>query len=179
MGRRQFDPRQFKHVPQSVRSPKASQSSLWHEIGGGHELDRKRHWWLLLYESGDLRTEADSLPNNVKKDWTCVDQYQSWAELWNYSNEGLQLSPYCDWHFVYLDEAYQKAFGGGVSKSTPHRSPLYVYSDAGQSMVTGYQVTDLLREIPQDPTKMYYEPKHFLYLPVHVEVMDIIKTQLA
>ena len=46
-------------------------------------------------------------------------------------------------------------------------------------MVTGYQVTDLLREIPQDPTKMYYEPKHILYLPVHVEVMDIIKTQLA
>ena len=51
--------------------------------------------------------------------------------------------------------------------------------DAEQSMVTGNQVTDLLREIPHDPTKMYYEPKHSLYLAVHVEVMDIIETQLA
>ena len=54
-----------------------------------------------------------------------------------------------------------------------------MYSDAGQSMVTGNQVTDLLREIPHDPTKMYYEPKHIIYLPVHVEVMEIIETQLA
>ena len=46
-------------------------------------------------------------------------------------------------------------------------------------MVTGNQVTDLLREIPHDPTKMYYEPRHVLYLPVRVDIMDIIETQLA
>ena len=47
------------------------------------------------------------------------------------------------------------------------------------STCTGNQVTDLLREIPHDPTKMSYEPRHILYLPVRVDVMDIIETQLA
>ena len=46
-------------------------------------------------------------------------------------------------------------------------------------MVTGNQVTDLLREIPHDPTRMTYEPQHVLYLLVHVDVMDIIETQVA
>ena len=88
--------------------------------------------------------------------------------------------PTANWRFYYLDESYQKSFGGGgVSPSTPHRSPICVYSDVGQSTVTGNQVTDLLREIPHDPTKMSYEPRHILYLPVRVEVMDIIETQLA
>ena len=54
-----------------------------------------------------------------------------------------------------------------------------MYSNAGQSRVTGNQVTDLLREVPYDPTKMTYEPRHILYLPVRLEVMDIIETQVA
>ena len=54
-----------------------------------------------------------------------------------------------------------------------------MYSSAGQSMVTGNQVTDLLREIPHDPTRMTYEPRHVLYVPVRVDVMDIIETQVA
>ena len=54
-----------------------------------------------------------------------------------------------------------------------------MYSDVGQSTVTENQITDLLREIPHDPSKTYYEPKHILYLPVRVDVMDIIETQLA
>ena len=66
-----------------------------------------------------------------------------------------------------------------MNSTTPHRTPLYVYSDVDQSTVTGNQVTDLLREIPHDPTKMSYEPRHILYLPVRVDVMDIIETQLA
>ena len=66
-----------------------------------------------------------------------------------------------------------------MNSTTPHRTPLYVYSDVGQSTVTGHQVTDLLREIPHDPTKMSYEPRHILYLPVRVDVMDILETQLA
>ena len=131
------------------------------------------------YTNGNLRTEADSILDDVQRDWTYIDNQRTWTEFFGYSNEGLKLSPYCSWRFVYLDEAYHKAFGGGVSTSTPHRSPLYVYSDSGQSMVTGNQVTDLLREIPHNPTKMYYEPRHILYLPVRVEVMDIIETQLA
>ena len=46
-------------------------------------------------------------------------------------------------------------------------------------MITGNQVTDLLREIPHDPTKMTYEPRHILYLPVRGNAMDIIETQVA
>ena len=131
------------------------------------------------YTNGNLRTEADAMPDDVKRDWTNIDQYRTWTEFWSYSNEGLQLSPYTNWRFVYLDEAYQKAFGGSSSISTPHRSPLYVYSSAGQSMVTGNQVTDLLIEIPHDPTRMTYEPRHVLYVPVRVDVMDIIETEVA
>ena len=54
-----------------------------------------------------------------------------------------------------------------------------MYSSAGQSMVTGNQVTDLLREIPHDPTRMTYEPRHVLYVPVRMDVMDIIETEVA
>ena len=108
-----------------------------------------------------------------------MDEYRTWSELFGYANEGLHLSSYCNWRFVYLDEACHHAFGGTVSSTTPHRSPPYVYSDVGQSTVTGNQVTDLLREIPHDPTKMSYEPRHILNLPLHVDVMDIIETQLA
>ena len=56
---------------------------------------------------------------------------------------------------------------------------MYVYSNAGQSMVTGNQVTYLMREIPHDPTRMTYEPQHILYLPVRVDVKDIIEMQVA
>ena len=80
---------------------------------------------------------------------------------------------------MYLDEAYQQAFGGSLSMTTSLRSPLYVYWNAGESRVTGNQVTDLLREIPHDPNKMTYEPRHILYVPVRLEVMDIIETQVA
>ena len=53
--------------------------------------------------NGNLRSEADSVPNNIEKDWTYEDDYRSWTELWSYLNEGLQLSTYCNWCFVYLD----------------------------------------------------------------------------
>ena len=154
------------------------------EVLFGTKLVEAMNWigtdgHFFYYTNGNLRSEADSVPDDVQRDWPNVDQYRSWSELWNYSYEGLQLSPYCDWRFVYLDEAYHKAFGGTVVSKTPHRSPIYVYSDVGQSMITGHQVTDLLREIPHDPTKMTYEPKHVLYPPVRVQFIDIIETRLV
>ena len=121
----------------------------------------------------------DKVPDVYYRDWNQTSGVGAWNPFWVYNSEGLQLSSYCNWRFVYLDESYQKTFGGTVSNVTPHRTPLYVYSNAGRSTVTGNQVTDLLREIPHDPTKMYYEPKHILYLPVRVDVMDIIETQVA
>ena len=121
----------------------------------------------------------DTVPSGAQRDWVKGSGNNDWSLFWIYTNEGLQLSSYCNWRFYYLDESYQKAFGGSLSTTTPHRSPLYVYTNAGQSMVTGNQVTDLLREIPHDPTMMTYEPAHIVYLPVRSEIVDIIETQVA
>ena len=122
----------------------------------------------------------DKTPDTFHRDWSQSHGDGAWNPFWIYTNEGLRLGSYANFRFYNLDEAYQKAFGGGgVSDSVPHRTPLYVYSNVGQSMVTGNQVTDLLREIPHDPSKMSHEPEHILYLPVRVDVMDIIETQVA
>ena len=131
--------------------------------------------------SGNLIKEFvdDKVPSGHQKDWSESGGDGSWNPFWVYTNEGLQLSSYSNWRFVYLDESYQKAFEGTVNGTTPHRTPLYVYSHVGQSTITGNQVTDLLREIPHDPSKMSYGPRHILYLPVRVDVMDIIETQLS
>ena len=94
--------------------------------------------------NGNLRSEADSVPDDIEKDWTYKDDYRSWTELWTYLNEGLQLSAYCNWRFVYLDGAYQKAFGGSLSNTITPRTPMYLYSNVGRSMITGKRLTDLL-----------------------------------
>ena len=77
---------------------------------------------------GNLMTEAPTISMDVKKDWKHVDQYRSWTELWNYTNEGLQLSSYCNWRFIYVDKSYQMAFRGEnetVIVSAPPRGPMY------------------------------------------------------
>ncbi len=53
----------------------------------------------------------------------------------------LKLSCFCNWRFTNMDEAFTAAFG--VKHNT-----LYMYSNVGQSQVTGHHVTDLLREVP-------------------------------
>ena len=155
--------------PEVVFGPKLVEAMNWIE----------KDFYDFYYTSGNLRNEADVVPNDVKRDWSNVNQFRTWSELFGYTYEGLQLSSYCNWRFVYLDEAYHKAFGGTVASTTPHRNPVYVYSNVGQSMITGNQVTDLLRKIPHDPTKTTYEPRHILYLPVRSNAIDIIEKQVA
>ena len=141
--------------------------------------------WLLKDQNGnwDLHGNlvkeipSDKTPDSIPMDWQKGSDINNWSNFWIYTNEGLRLSVFCNWRFYYLDQSYQKTFG--VGSALPNRSPLYIYSDVGQSMVTGNQVTDLLREIPHDPTRMTYEPRHVLYVPVRVDVMDIIETQVA
>ena len=131
---------------------------------------------------GNLMTEADYISKDVKKDWTHVDLYRSWTDIWNYASEGLHLGSYCNWRFINLDESYRKAFGGvseTVIVSAPPRGPMYLYSNVGRSTIMGNRVTDLLREIPHDPTKMSYEPLHIHYKQVRSNLVDIIETQLA
>ena len=131
---------------------------------------------------GNLMTEADSISKDVNKDWKHVDQYRSWTELWNYANEGLQLSSYCNWHFIHLEESYRMAFEGvneTVIVSAPPRGPIYLYLNVGRSTIMGNRVTDLMRAIPHDPTKMTYEPLHIYYKRVRSNLVDIIETQVA
>ena len=59
------------------------------------------------------------------------------------------------------------------------RPPLYLYSNVGRSMITGSRVTDLLREVPHDPTKVTFKPTHIQYKPVRSNVLDIVEVQLA
>ena len=137
---------------------------------------------------GNLMTEADTITKDFKKDWSMPsgvpvgERFGSWAEIWKYGNDGLQLSSYCNWRFINLDESYRQAFGG-VSEtalvSAPPRGPMYLYSNVGRSTIMGNRVTDLLREIPHDLTKMSYEPLHVQYKPVRSNFVDIIETQLA
>ena len=60
---------------------------------------------------GNLMSEADAISKDVRKDWSMppgpVDQrFGSWSEIWNYTDDGLQLSSYCNWRFINLDESY-------------------------------------------------------------------------
>ena len=56
----------------------------------------------------------------------------------------LHLSCFINWVFTDLDRSYAEAFGD-------NRRSLFVYSNVGQSMVTGNQVTDLLKQVRYDP----------------------------
>ena len=147
--------------------------------------DGEKNSYYKMY--GNLMTEADAISNDVKKDWSIPsvpsgERYGSWSEIWKFSDDGLQLSSYCNWRFINLDESYREAFGG-VSEtalvSAPPRGPMYLYSNVGSSTIMGNRVTDLLREIPHDLTKMSYEPLHIHYKPVRSQLVDIIETQLA
>ena len=74
--------------------------------------------------------------------------------------------------FLDLDRSYEQAFGC-------NRRPLHVYSNVGQSMVTGNQVTDLLKQVPYSPEDRDFQPQHILYLPVRTIGMDIVEVQVA
>ena len=169
----------------TIVNPNVSANEKRPEILFGRKLVEAMNWLLKDQNGnwdlhGNLVKEmpSDKTPDGpIPLDWQKGSDINNWSDFWIYTNEGLRLSVFCNWRFYYLDEAYQKTFG--VGSALPNRSPLYIYSDVGQSMVMGNQVTDLLREIPHDPTRMTYEPRHVLYLPVRVDVMDIIETQVA
>ena len=54
-----------------------------------------------------------------------------------------------------------------------------MYSNVGQSMVTGNQVTDLLKHVPYSLESVDLQPKHILYLPVRTTVVDIVEVQVS
>jgi len=125
--------------------------------------------------------QNDTVPSDFKKDWSNHDATRT-HNSWDLSSNGnLQLSPYCNWRFSYLDEEYAKVYRevSGHPDLPPPHSPMYLYSNVGRSTITGNRVTDLLREVPQDPTKTTYEPSQTQYKPVRSNVLDIVEVQLA
>ena len=93
----------------------------------------------------------------------------------------LYLSMFVNWVFTDLDRSFDEAFGYHVNFQRVYhlpKRPLYVYSNAGQSVITGDKVTDLLREVPHNPEEIGYEPKHIQYIPLRSEVVDIIEVQV-
>jgi len=84
----------------------------------------------------------------------------------------LHLSCFINWVFTDLDRSYEEAFGH-------ERRSLFVYSNVGQSMVTGNQVTDLLKQVRYDPEMVDLQPRHILYLPVRTAVLDIVETEVS
>ena len=84
----------------------------------------------------------------------------------------LHLSCFINWVFTDLDRSYEEAFGH-------NRRSLFVYSNVGQSMVTGNQVTDLSKQVRYDPEVVDLQPRRILYLPVCSAVLDIVETQVS
>jgi len=87
-------------------------------------------------------------------------------------SDSLHLSTFINWVFMGLDRSNEQAFGC-------NRRPLHVFSNVGQSMVTGNQVTDLLKQVPYSPEDRHFQPKHILYLPLRTIGMDIVEVQVA
>ena len=87
---------------------------------------------------------------------------------------------FVNWVFTDLDRSFDEAFGDHFRRVRylPKR-PLYVYSNAGQSVITRDKVTGLLREVPYKPEEIGYEPKHIQYIPLRSDVVDIIEVQVS
>ena len=92
----------------------------------------------------------------------------------------LYLSMFINWVFTDLDRRLDDAFDdhSHIAHHIP-KCPLYVYSNAGPSVITGDKVTDLLREVPYNPEEIGYEPKHIQYIPLRSDVVDIIEVQVS
>jgi len=71
-----------------------------------------------------------------------------------------------------LDHSYEETFGH-------NRRSLFVFSNVGQSMVTGNQVTDLLKQVHYVSDVVNVQPRHILHLPVRTTVVDIAETQVS
>ena len=100
-------------------------------------------------EPGDIPQETmKGLPNDEKVYYKTDQDY-------------LYLSMFVNWAFTDLDRSFDEAFGDHFHRAyyLPKR-PLYVYLNAGRSVITGDKVTDLLREVPYNPDEIGYEPKH-------------------
>jgi len=146
----------------------------------GIELAKKMKWVKMgTLDNGqpgyvlgpNLRKE---FPNEVVPNATDLIMVANPGDEIFYTIDSLELNLSCfiNWVFTDLDRSYEEAFG-------QNRRSLFVYSNVGQSMVTGNQVTDLLKQVHYDPDVVDFQPRHILYLPVRTSVLDIVETQFS
>ena len=108
-------------------------------------------------------------------------KYVNYEKLYYKTDENyLYLSVYANWVFLDLDRSFDEAFGdhSHVNHVVPKR-PLNVYSNVGKSVITGDNVTDLLRQVPYNPEEVTFETKHIQYVPLRSDVIDIIEVQVS
>ena len=134
--------------------------------------------------SGNLVKEIlnDEMPKGIQRDWSQSHGNNAWSPFWIYLHQRrtaaqflLQLAvllfgrilPEVVWRWWWC-----------VREHPSSKSTLRVF---GRGTEYGHWQSShgSTERDPSRSHKMSYEPKHFLYLPVRVEVMDIIYTQLA
>ena len=151
-------------------------------FGFNQELAKRMGWivWnktLHAYQLGpNIQHEftQDTIPTLTAFSGDVFDRSGK-AVFWTVYNGLMELSIFCNWRFLNLNQAFQNVVG---SRS---RS-LLVYSDVGGSSVVGNQVTDLLRQVNfhlRGDGSQYFEPTHIQYIPVRKDMIDIIETQVA
>ena len=92
------------------------------------------------------------------------------------SDDYLQLMSSASWLLFDLNGGWYDKIVGSPSRS------LRVYSNVGQTMMIGTQVTDLLREIKVDSSRhgrIYFEPRRVQYLPVRKNAFDVMEVQIS
>ena len=80
------------------------------------------------------------------------------------------------WEWLDLNGGWFEDIVGTASR------PLRVYSNVGESMIVGDQVTDLLREVEvhaNGNATVYFEPQHVQYLPVRQPQFDVMEIQVS
>ena len=128
---------------------------VWPKIAIGIELAKKMKW----IESGD---HGYVLGPNLRKEFpdnevpTALD-VTGGDHFYKTDHDALYLSVYINRVFVNLDRSFEEAFESHTHTIVPKRS-LFVYASVGQSMMTGHQITDLLRDVPYNPEETYLNP---------------------
>ena len=127
-----------------------------------------------LWLSRNLDIADQMFPVAVGK-WYNIKIRQESVTLNGLPTDMIYLNPYCTWKFVNINQSFQNILG------SPSRT-LFVYSDVGESTITGNKLTDLLREVKfqrEGKGVTYFEPRHVHYLPVRNLILDMIEVQVA
>ena len=105
-----------------------------------------------------------------------IDEENNQTIFWKDLGDDVQLSVFCNWRFVNLNEAFRANWQ--VDDRT-----LYVLSDVASSSIVGDKTEDLLRSFHykrQTGCDMFhFEPQTIHYLPVRKSFFEIVETTFS